>query len=80
MIYGLDMKLNQTEASKQKNLAGFLNGFACVTGICSIRADEQWAGYSRSLSVPQLDEIEAGGFDAGVREGKNWSAWVSKLA
>lgn len=49
----------------------FLYGFMVATGINNrVTADEQWAGWSRQLPDEERDEIEAGGYDSGYKEGK----------
>ena len=48
----------------------FFKGFQHSTGLSSSESVEQWAGFSRQLSKQEREELESGGFDAGVIEGK----------
>jgi hypothetical protein len=54
----------------------FIDGFAAGAGIPNrtnadyLRARDQWAGWSRQLSDKEREEVESGGYDSGLREGK----------
>ena len=48
----------------------FIAGFAEATGFDMQQADEQWAGFSRNLSDAEIEREEAGGREAGVRNGE----------
>jgi len=47
----------------------FLDGFAIGAKLNEAEAGEQWAAHSRQLSDPEIREIEAGGYESGLREG-----------
>lgn len=47
----------------------FMLGFKTATGLSEMQAVEQWIGFSRNLSDDERDEVQAGGFEAGIREG-----------
>ena len=60
-------------ATTQEAFEEFLSGFAIEAGIDESEAHDQWAGFSTQLDDDEREEIEAGGFDAGLAEGKKFA-------
>ena len=56
------------------NKQEFIEGFAAATGLDFQQADEQWAGFSRNLSDAEIEREEAGGREAGERNGQQFNA------
>lgn len=51
----------------------FLRGFADSASVSYKNADEQWAGFSRSLSDSERARIEKRGYASGHAEGKKYA-------
>ena len=56
------------------NLNDFIEGFAAASELDLAEAGEQWAGFSRQLSDREREEIEAGGYAAGLEQGTAFRA------
>ena len=48
----------------------FLAGFATATGLPRQEATEHWTAVARQLSDPDLRAVEAGGYEAGLEQGR----------
>ena len=58
--------------AKNASSREFLAAFAIAANLTYQQADEQWSGASRNISDYSRDQIEAGGAEAGDREGLVW--------
>lgn len=65
-------RANGRKGGRPSNLSEFLRGFAETCGQRD--ADAHWAAYSRQLSDDEREEIERGGYDAGLIEGQAYKA------
>ena len=65
-------KTNSSDKMKtyNQNFTDFLSAFADTLAVTSQEASDQWAGFTRQLSDKERCEIENGGMDAGIREGR----------
>jgi hypothetical protein len=72
------MKTTKPFSRERVNAEQFINGFASVLSYDIATAEEQWAWFSRQLSDNERDEIEQGGFDAGVTEGEKFNEMFNK--
>jgi hypothetical protein len=50
----------------------FVLGFMDATGLDSHEVADQWAAFSRQLTDGARDCIEAGGYEAGIIQGRSF--------
>lgn len=57
------------ESSTRESYNAFIRGVASSLNVSRVKADEQWAAYSRHLGDKEREYIETGGFERGLTIG-----------